>query len=178
MRARKSADTAPLRSLVRHADAGIRAEWLGNDEWRGLSPLGWEQAEGVAARLGDVPVLRILSSPSLRCRQTVLPLARGLTLDIESERELAIDAKPDQLLRLLRDPETESAVLCTHRETLQALFTHLALSRIVVPASGTPMEMAAAWLVRGDVGDASGVQLRYVPAQRAVAAAGRLGYPV
>jgi phosphohistidine phosphatase SixA len=177
MRARKSADTAPVRVLLRHADAGIRAEWLGNDEWRGLSPLGWDQAEDVAVRLGGVPLVRILSSPSLRCRQTVLPLARGLTLDIEAERELAVDAKPDRLLRLLRDPETESAVLCTHRETLQALFTHLALGRIVVPASGPPMEMAAAWLLRGDVGEPSAVQLRYVPARRA-AVAGRPGYPV
>jgi phosphohistidine phosphatase SixA len=178
MRIRKSADPAPVRLLLRHADAGVRSEWAASDEWRGLSPLGWEQAEEVAARLGGMPLLRVLSSPSLRCRQTVVPLARDLVIDVESERELGLDADPDRLLSLLRDPETASAVLCTHRETLEALFSSLALAHTVVPASGPPMEKAAAWLLRGVVGDRNGVQLRYLPAQRVAAPAGRPGYPV
>jgi phosphohistidine phosphatase SixA len=165
--------------LLRHADAGVRADWAGiDDEWRGLSPLGWEQAEEVAARLGGLPLRRVLSSPSLRCRQTVVPLARGLVLDVEPQPELAINADPDRLLSLLRDPETASAVLCTHRETLEALFRNLALGHTVVPAAGPPMEKAAAWLLRGVVGDWSGVRLRYLPARRVAAPAGGPGYPV
>jgi phosphohistidine phosphatase SixA len=174
MRARRSADTVPVRWLLRHADAGVRADWHGNDEWRGLSPLGWDQAEEVAARLDGLPVHRVLSSPSLRCRQTVVPLARGLEVDVEPERGLAVDADPDGFLSLLRDPETASAVLCTHRETLEGLFRILAQGRTVVPASAPPMETAAAWLLRGVVGDPSGVQLRYLPAQRMAAYAGEL----
>jgi phosphohistidine phosphatase SixA len=172
MRARKSADTVPVRWLLRHADAGVRADWRGNDEWRGLSPLGWDQAEEVAARLDGLPVHRVLSSPSLRCRQTVVPLARGLEVDVEPERGLAVDADPDGFLSLLRDPETESAVLCTHRETLEGLFKILTQGHTVVPASAPPMETAAAWLLRGVVGDPSGVELRYLPAQRMAVYAG------
>jgi phosphohistidine phosphatase SixA len=178
MRTRRSADTAPLRLLLRHADAGARADWRGSDDWRGLSPLGWEQAEEVAARLGGLPLLRVLSSPSLRCRQTVVPLARGLGLDVEPERELEVTADPDRILRLLRDPETASAVLCTHRETLEALFRHLALAHTVVPADGPPMETAAAWLLQGVVDNRAGVQLRYLPAAPAAAHAGGPGHPV
>jgi phosphohistidine phosphatase SixA len=173
---RKSADSAPVRLLLRHADAGVRADWAGIDDWRGLTRLGWEQAEEVAARLGGLPLRRVLSSPSLRCRQTVVPLARGLVLDVEPQPELAINADPDRLLSLLRDPETASAVLCTHRETLEALFRNLALAHTVVPASDPPMEKAAAWLLRGVVGDRNGVQLRSLPGQRTEALAGRPGF--
>jgi phosphohistidine phosphatase SixA len=164
--------------LLRHADAGVRAEWRGSDEWRGLSPLGWEQAEEVAARLGGLPLRRVLSSPSLRCRQTVVPLARGLLVDVEPEPELAVGADPERLLRLLQDPETEWAVLCTHRETLEALFATLALAHPVTPAGSLPMEKAAAWLLRGAIGDRGGVELRWLPAQRTVVPAGRPGYPL
>jgi 8-oxo-dGTP diphosphatase len=167
MRARQSADTGPVRVLLRHADAGVRSQWPGHDGWRGLSPRGWEQAEEVAGRLGGMPLLRVLSSPALRCRQTVVPLARGLMLDVEPVPELAVDVDADRLLTVLRDPDTASAVLCTHRETLEAFFKDLALARTVVPAVGPPMEMAAAWLLRGVVGEKrGGVQLRYLPAQR------------
>ena len=109
MRVREPADAGPLRLLLRHADAGIRGESKGADEWRALSPLGWVQAEEVAARVGDLPILCIMSSPSLRCRQTVVPLARRLALDIEPCSELAVDADPGQLVRFLRDPQTEAA---------------------------------------------------------------------
>lgn len=164
MGARGSADTTPVRVLLRHADAGVRAEWVGADDWRGLSPLGWLQAEEVAARLGGLPLLRILSSPSLRCRQTVVPLARGLAVDVEPHRELAADADAGGLARFLQDPATQSAVLCTHREPLEALFTQLARGRSLIPPGGPPMDMAAAWLVRGVIGARSGVEVRYLPA--------------
>jgi phosphohistidine phosphatase SixA len=164
MKARGSADPTPVRLLLRHADAGVRAEWIGADDWRGLSPLGWLQAEEVAARLGGLPLLRVLSSPSLRCRQTVVPLARGLTLDVEPQCELAAGADEDRLLRFLGDPETEATVMCTHRETLELLFTQLALGGTIVPRGGASMDKAAAWLVRGVVGARRGVQLSHLPA--------------
>lgn len=166
MRARKAVEVAPVRVLLRHADAGIRAEWLGNDEWRGLSPLGWDQAEEVARRLDGLPLLRVLSSPSLRCRQTVVPLARGLVLDVEPERRLAIDANPERLLRFLRNPETASSVLCTHRETLEALFQHLALDHTAVPAGSGRMDMTAAWMVQEVAGEPGGFHVRHLPARR------------
>jgi phosphohistidine phosphatase SixA len=172
VRARKPTDPPPVRLLLRHADAGVRAEWRGSDEWRGLSPLGWDQAEEVAVRLDGLPLRRVLSSPSLRCRQTVMPLARGLLVDVEPERELAIGADPQQLLRLLQDPETEGAVLCTHRETLEALLR--ALGHPVPAAGGPAMEKAAAWLLGGALGD--GIQP--LPARRTVVPAGRPGSPV
>ena len=118
----QSISPSPLRILLRHADAGLRAESLEPDAWRGLSPLGWEQANDVVERLRDLNVVRVFASPALRCRQTVVPLARFLSVDVEPRAELAVDADPYRLMQFLRSAETESAVLCTHREALERLF--------------------------------------------------------
>ena len=155
-----------MRVLLRHADAGVRTEPGAADEWRGLTELGHAQAEEVAGRLRSVSLLRVLSSPSLRCRQTVVPLARTLGVDVEPRRELAVDAGRRGLAWFVSDPETEATVLCTHRETLEKLFADLALSGITVPASGPPMEKAAAWLVLGAIDDRRGLRLHYLPALR------------
>ncbi|HEY6746948.1 MAG TPA: histidine phosphatase family protein [Mycobacteriales bacterium] len=155
-----------MRVLLRHADAGVRTELGTADEWRGLTELGHAQAEEVASRLRSVSLLRVLSSPSLRCRQTVVPLARKLGVDVEPRRELAIDAGRRGLSWFVGDPETEATVLCTHREALEKLFADLALSGITIPASGPPMEKAAAWLLLGAMDDRRGVRLHYLPAQR------------
>lgn len=123
-----------LRVLVRHADAGDRASWNGPDDWRGLSSLGRRQARGLALRLRGIPVMQVLSSPALRCRQTVVPLAEACGLDIEPVRSLAADADLPALMTLLNDPDIPDAVLCTHRETIELLLASLA--------------MAAAWVVQ------------------------------
>jgi phosphohistidine phosphatase SixA len=162
----------PVRVLLRHADAGLRTAWSGPDEWRGLSRLGQAQATAVAARLAGLPIRRILSSPSLRCRQTVVPLARKLSIDVEPCRELASQVELGSLLRLLRDAQTEAAVLCTHRETLQLLFTHLLRAGVAVGSGIDPMAMAAAWVMRGTPGGVGQIRLDYVPAAGAARAAG------
>jgi phosphohistidine phosphatase SixA len=165
MRAHRSAETTPVRVLLRHADAGVRTEPGTADEWRGLSELGHAQAEEITERLRRVSLLRVFSSPSLRCRQTVVPLARKLGVDVEPRRELAAGAGQDGLAWFLGATETEATVLCTHREALETLFTELALSGTTVPGSGFPMEKAAAWLLVGAVDGRHDVQLQYLPAQ-------------
>jgi broad specificity phosphatase PhoE len=77
--------------VVRHAVAVDRADWTGDDLLRPLTPLGREQAEGLVARLEDHPIERILSSPSLRCTQTVEPLARRRLVPVEPFAPLGVD---------------------------------------------------------------------------------------
>jgi phosphohistidine phosphatase SixA len=153
----------PFRVLIRHADAGSRAAWVGHDEWRGLTDLGWDQAAEVVARLRDLPLLRILSSPSLRCRQTVMPLARGLSVDVEPCWQLGRTVELKHPLEFLSDEETASAVLCTHREILEMIFAHLAEVEAAPTERVSPMSMAAAWIVYGTVGR-DPVRLEYLPA--------------
>jgi phosphohistidine phosphatase SixA len=164
MRVRKAARAAPLRLLLRHADAGGRSTWTGPDDWRPLSPLGWEQAADIPDRVAGTPILRILSSPSLRCRQTVVPLARALGLDVEPCRELCLGADPWALIQFLQDPETDSAVLCTHRETLETFLAVLGARGTAIPDAGPTMAMAAAWRLQGAVDGGIPPRLQLLPA--------------
>jgi phosphohistidine phosphatase SixA len=111
--------------VVRHADAGNKATWEGPDRLRPLSSQGHRQAEGLVVRLEDFPVERILCSPTLRCHQTVEPLARDRLLRIETVPALGVDASPAQLLGLIWDMELRNTVLCTHGEGIGLLLTRL-----------------------------------------------------
>lgn len=159
---RRTQPSEPVRVLVRHADAGLRSEWCGSDEWRGLTDAGHGQARAVVRMIEDLPVLRILSSPSLRCRQTVVPLALARALDVEPCWQLGAFGAAEDLAGLLADPTTASAVVCTHRETLQLLFEHLAGAYQVVAEAGEPMEKGAVWILRGTVGGPQAPRLEYL----------------
>jgi phosphohistidine phosphatase SixA len=118
--------------VVRHADAGDKRSWTGPDTLRPLSPTGRRQAEGLVVRLDDYPVDRILSSPTLRCQQTVQPLARDRFLEVEPLAALEVDADPTQLRALLWERALRNAVLCTHGETIGRLLAELVVEGLVV----------------------------------------------
>jgi broad specificity phosphatase PhoE len=119
--------------LVRHGDAGDKRSWDGPDVGRPLSPAGLRQAKGLVMRLEDYPVEQILSSPTVRCHQTVQPLARDRLLRIEPRFALGVDADPTEILDLFWDRRLGNAVLCTHGETIGRLFVQLAGQGLVVP---------------------------------------------
>src|SRR5512132_1373629 len=114
-----------MRLLVRHAHAGHKRHWSGPDAERPLSIRGWAQAEGLLDTLADLRVERLLTSPSRRCRQTLLPLAAALDLDLESVDDLGTDGDVDRLVDLLAAGDSDGAVLCTHGEVLGELFARL-----------------------------------------------------
>jgi 8-oxo-dGTP diphosphatase len=118
--------------VVRHAEAGDKRSWTSPDSLRPLSPTGRRQAEGLVVRLEDYPIDRILSSPTLRCLQTVQPLARDRFLDVEPEAALGVDAGPAQLRALFWNRAVRNAVLCTHGETIGRLFAELVVDGLVV----------------------------------------------
>jgi 8-oxo-(d)GTP phosphatase len=75
--------------LVRHASAGDRYEWEGDDRLRPLDERGRRQADELVELLEQYEVTRLLSSPSLRCVQTVEPFAEAHGLGIEIRDELS-----------------------------------------------------------------------------------------
>ena len=92
--------------LVRHAKAGNRADWDGDDDLRPLTPPGAAQAEAIAELLPLFGPDRIASAPLVRCRATVEPLATALGLPIAEEpllTEAAYVADPAATLRRLRE---------------------------------------------------------------------------
>lgn len=107
--------------LVRHAHAGDKRQWTSGDASRPLSERGRQQAEGLAHNLSGLSTPRLISSPYLRCQQTLRPLAGRSERTIEISRFLAPNARLGDLDRFLAQPDLEGAVLCTHGETLSAL---------------------------------------------------------
>jgi phosphohistidine phosphatase SixA len=112
--------------LVRHARAGARKHWEGPDVERPLSKKGRRQAEGLVDMLARYPVVRIMSSPYVRCAQTVEPVAEKLKLDIGRRPELAEGAPVDQALALVREAAGTTVVLCTHGDIVPAILEAVA----------------------------------------------------
>jgi phosphohistidine phosphatase SixA len=108
--------------LVRHADAGERRIWSGDDTKRPLDERGRHQAEALIGQLEGRQVTRILSSPYLRCTQTVEPLALERRLPVEHRQELAEGASRADVLALMGElAQDDSAVLCTHGDVVELL---------------------------------------------------------
>lgn len=110
--------------LLRHAHAVAKRAWDGRDLDRPLSEQGLRQAQALVGSLSGMPLRRLLASPALRCVQTLEPLAHHLDLAIETSSLLARESEAPLVAQLAEDPRSEDALLCTHGETLAALFRH------------------------------------------------------
>jgi 8-oxo-dGTP diphosphatase len=122
--------------LVRHACAGHKEDWPGSDESRPLDPVGRTQARDLARHLGTVPLRRLLTSPAVRCVETVAGIATSHGIELERTSLLAADADPVRLLAALTDPALADAALCTHGETMKALLPLLRRAGTRVEADG------------------------------------------
>ncbi|CAN5611643.1 MAG: histidine phosphatase family protein [Acidimicrobiia bacterium] len=103
--------------LVRHAKAGSRRNWDGEDTMRPLSKKGWAQAEALADRLISAMPTALRSSPYVRCRQTLEPLAARLGIDVVDEEALREGASFGETFRLLADLP-DGAVCCSHGDVI------------------------------------------------------------
>jgi 8-oxo-dGTP diphosphatase len=103
--------------VLRHASAGDRFHWDGEDHLRPLDEKGWRQAAELVDTLVPLGVLRIVSSPYTRCVQTVEPLAAALGLEVEQDERLA-EGTGGAAAELLRE---EGVVACTHGDVCHAL---------------------------------------------------------
>ncbi len=115
--------TPPVSLLViRHARAGDRSEWEGDDRKRPLDKRGRRQAAELVDELGAFPIARVLSSPYDRCVQTVEPLAAQRNLEIELRDELGEDRQHDEGVALVRSLAGEPAAVCVHGGLSDAAF--------------------------------------------------------
>lgn len=106
--------------LVRHAHAGSRAAWSGDDRDRPLSAKGGRQASLLVPVLAGFAPVRILSSPSLRCLQTVEPTATAVGLDVEQADELA-EGCTVEAVAFVGGLANGTVVACTHGDVAAAL---------------------------------------------------------
>jgi phosphohistidine phosphatase SixA/8-oxo-dGTP pyrophosphatase MutT (NUDIX family) len=111
--------------LIRHAKAGDRGAWIGHDRERPLSKAGRRQAKALARMLADRPVDRILSSPAVRCTETVRPLSEKRGRPVEAREDLFEGASLSGMLDLLDELRSTPAVLCGHGDLIPATIKEL-----------------------------------------------------
>ena len=106
---------------------------------------------GLPAALAGLPVRRILTSPYVRCVQSVAPLAEALGLEVEEAPALAEGAARADVMALLATTGA-GTVHCTHGDVCHEL----------VGRRKTPK--GSAWVV--DVGARGVAVVRHIPAPK------------
>ena len=110
--------------VVRHAKAGERRLWHGDDIERPLSKKGWKQSELIGRRLAKLAPTKLVSSPYVRCVQTLEPLSELIDTSIEIDQRLREDEPFEPVLELLREVPDSSVHVDARRHhpaTMQAL---------------------------------------------------------
>jgi len=105
--------------LVRHAKAGERRIWHGDDVDRPLSKKGWKQSEALAKRLAKLDPQLLCSSPYVRCVQTLEPLAARLGSTVQVDPRLSEHEPVGPVLELLAELPGGS-VMCSHGDVIPA----------------------------------------------------------
>jgi len=137
--------------VVRHGTAGDRPNWDGEDRLRPLDARGERQAAALPGALSGLPIQRILTSPYVRCVQSVQPLAATLGVEVEVTAALVEGAARADVMPLLATTSA-GTVLCTHGDVCHEL----------VGRRKTPK--GSAWVV--DVGARGVTVVRHIPAPK------------
>ena len=106
--------------LVRHSKAGERRLWDGDDIDRPLSKKGWKQSQLIGKRLAKLDPPSLVSSPYVRCIQTLEPLGELIGVTVEIDQRLCEDEPFEPVLDLLRELPAHS-VMCTHGDIIPAV---------------------------------------------------------
>jgi exopolyphosphatase/guanosine-5'-triphosphate,3'-diphosphate pyrophosphatase len=95
-----------------------RARWQGDDALRPLTRQGRAQAEGIASMLAGLRVERLVSSPYLRCRQTLAPLSVATGIPVDPDDRLAEGRDGREALELVRSLGRRGGALCSHGDVI------------------------------------------------------------
>jgi phosphohistidine phosphatase SixA len=149
--------------LVRHGHAGTKRHWRGADSLRPLNAEGEAEAEALGALLAGYAPARIVSSPFLRCLQSVTPLGHAVGIDVESSASLVPDAGSDATSFLLGVTTAGSwaVVVCTHGEVIHELQERLGGAGLPSFGPESPREKASVWVL--DHRDGEFVSAVYLP---------------
>ena len=113
--------------VLRHAQARTRNGWKADDLERPLTKPGESQAKKLAPLLRAYGVKGIITSPAIRCAQTVDTYARSVKALMEVDDRLAEETKPKRVERSIVTVLERKGpiVICSHRPTLPWIFASL-----------------------------------------------------
>jgi phosphohistidine phosphatase SixA len=147
--------------FVRHAKAGSRGHWQGDDRLRPLSKKGVKQAQDLIDLFKPFNISAIYSSPYLRCVQTLEPLAHDRELEIQETPALAEGRGLPGAFEFMGDAELDDVVLSTHGDIVWELVEDL-VRRKVIRAGEGGYEKGSTWVV--EVASGKPVRARFIPA--------------
>jgi 8-oxo-dGTP diphosphatase len=148
--------------VVRHAKAGSRSHWSGDDRLRPLSKKGRKQAEELVAIFKQYPISDVFASSYVRCVQTVEPLATARHLEVKLSPSLEEGHGLEGLTEFLGDRSLDNVVLSTHGDIVWELVQDLVAREI--PDSGDGgYEKGSTWALEVDEHGIT-ERARYIPA--------------
>lgn len=133
--------------LIRHAKAGDRSRWDGPDELRPLSKPGRRQAEGLVEAIGPAKPSAIISSPFVRCVETVQPLADASGLDVDLDARLAEGSSTEGVLALARASAAagiDTVAMCSHGDVIMDVIEDLQRDDVPI-VGGEPTFAKGSW---------------------------------
>jgi len=175
--------TVPL-IIVRHASAGERHDWHGDDVLRPLDTRGRADALALMRLLTCFEPVRVVSSPALRCTETVAPYAAHIGAPVEAEDAFGVPARvrdasgtepgyrddpPAVVARLLADGVP--ALICAHRENIPDLLAAGCAYLGATPPADPYLAKGSFWVLQASESTLAGME-RYDVAASAGAQAG------
>lgn len=140
--------------LIRHAEAGRRQEWAAPDDQRPLTEEGEHQAWGIMRLLGGEGTGPVLTSPYVRCVQSVAPLAVALEAQIDKTDVLAEGASPEAALAALVE-RAGPVYGCTHGDVVEGILGLLDADGVPLegkPPAGEETRKGATWVLECEAG--------------------------
>ena len=129
----------PPVAVVRHGRAGDRQSWDRDDRLRPLDGKSNRQAMALIDQLEPHGIERVVSSPYLRCIQTVLPLAVAARTAAMLDDRLAEGSADGAVRELLGELAGGRVAICTHGDVILALV-----------GAGAEARKGSTWLLDGD----------------------------
>ncbi|BAV88939.1 MutT1 [Rothia aeria] len=151
-------DTHPI-IIARHTKAKPRANWSAAEDERPLAGTGKRQALALARLLPAWEPSRVLSSPWLRCVQTVAPYVNEYSLTVKEKKSLSeagAERHPKRTAKTIASlfEKGTPALVCTHRPVLpvvlDAVAEHLLTKKQKehLPAKDPYLEPGTYWCFR------------------------------
>lgn len=147
--------------LIRHAAAGSRETWDGDDRLRPLSTKGIRQAEALADDLAGHDIDAIHSSPYTRCRQTMEPLALQTRLPVRDAPLLAEGASGSSTLEWLLSMAGDHVVACSHGDVIPEILRLLERRGVEFRGPAVDVKKASSWVL--DIRAGVVASAHYVP---------------
>lgn len=160
--------TVPL-ILLRHASAGRKDGWAGDDLLRPLDGPGRRDAVALAGLLACFAPRRVVSSPAVRCLDTVAPYAGRIGAAVEAEDAFLVPGRVPVPAPGRTDTGTGAAIMarladsgvatvvCTHRENIPDLLAAACETLGAVPPADPSLGKGDFWALHNRGGKLAGL---------------------